>query len=290
MNLKKYKSLHKNSKMCYNFGVLTSKKGYEMIKIRNRKFGYNRAGGGGFAFKNFISTILKYFCLWIIFSANLVWANQVFDCTTETCGTSKGESKFFALPTYFHNVDINNFANNGAMTFKNPVYFSANDKDFEIDTMATFTNNGLMTFESNATFQRLMNVNDGILNFNADMGGDDLYAAVSGNIFNDGTINVNGQIGFSAAIGEEAYNWWQVIVNNESGTFNVNGKTKIEQVVHNVGSFYIYNDATFEQVLHNLNGGLFVIERPTIVTYWLNNQRRRNAPYKRHYTYDKYYK
>lgn len=62
---KKHKSLHKNSKMCYNFGVLTSKKGYEMIKIRNRRFGYNRAGwGGGFALKSFISTILKI-CLFM---------------------------------------------------------------------------------------------------------------------------------------------------------------------------------------------------------------------------------
>lgn len=210
------------------------------------------------------------------FSVSFAWGEdstkQVFDCTKETCGTNKGESKFFALPTYFHNVDINNFANNGAMTFKNPVYFSANDTDFEIDTMATFSNNGVMNFESNAAFQRLMNVNDGILNFNADMGNDDLYVAVSGNIFNDGTINANGQIRFTAAKGDEACDNWQVIVNNESGAFNIKGKTKIEQVVYNVGSFYIYNDATFKQVLHNFNGGLFVVERPTSVTYWLNNR------------------
>lgn len=210
------------------------------------------------------------------FSVSFAWGEdstkKVIDCNQGGCLTNKGESKFFALPTYFHNVNINSFANNGAMTFKNPVYFSANDTDFEIDTMATFSNNGVMNFESNAAFQRLMNVNDGILNFNADMGNDDLYVAVSGNIFNDGTINTNGQIRFTAAKGDEACDNWQVIVNNESGAFNIKGKTKIEQVVYNVGSFYIYNDATFKQVLHNFNGGLFVVERPTSVTYWLNNR------------------
>lgn len=223
-----------------------------------------------------MATISKYFCLWIIFSANLAWGevytDKVFDCAKDTCVTRQGKSKIFEASIFFYNVKKYNFANNGAMTFKNLVYFANNNQGTDFKNGATFANNGVMNFESSAVFQLLENINDGILNFNAGMGGDDLYAAVSGNIFNDGTINVNGQIGFSAAIGEEAYNWWQVIVNNESGTFNVNRKTKIEQVVHNVGSFYIYNDATFEQVLHNLNGGLFVIERPTIVTYWLNNQ------------------
>ncbi len=208
------------------------------------------------------------------FSVSFAWGEEptkkVIDCATETCGTNKGESKFFALPTYFHNVNINSFANNGAMTFKNPVYFSANDKDTDLNNRATLTNNGLMTFESNAAFQRIINIDT--LNFNADTDYDDLYVAVSGNIFNDGTINANGQIRFTAAKGDEAYDNWQVIVNNESGAFNIKGKTKIEQVVYNVGSFYIYNDATFEQVLHNFNGGLFVVERPTSVTYWLNNQ------------------
>lgn len=37
--------------MRYNFGILTSKKGYEMIKIHNRRFGYNRAGGGDLPLK-----------------------------------------------------------------------------------------------------------------------------------------------------------------------------------------------------------------------------------------------
>lgn len=207
------------------------------------------------------------------FSVSFAWGEdstkQVFDCTKETCGTSKGESKFFALPTYFHNVDINNFANNGAMTFKNPVYFLAGSDTADLSNKATFTNNGLMTFESNAAFQLLMN--NSTLNFNADMGYDDLYAAVSGNIHNSGIINANGQIRFTAAKADEGFNWYR-IMNYSGGTFNVKGKTIIEQVVYNMGSFYIYNDATFEQVLHNLNGGLFVVERPTSVTYWLNNQ------------------
>ena len=207
------------------------------------------------------------------FSVSFAWGEEptkkVIDCTIEICGTSKGESKFFALPTYFHNVDINNFTNNGAMTFKNPVYFSANDKDTDLNNRATFTNNGLMTFESNAAFQLLMNNNT--LNFNADMGYDDLYAAVSGNIHNSGIINANGQIKFTAAKADEGFNWYRII-NYSGGTFNVKGQTQFEQVVYNMGSFYICNDATFEQVLHNLNGGLFVVERPTSVTYWLNNQ------------------
>ena len=196
----------------------------------------------------------------------------MIDCANENCGTSKGESKFFALPIYFRNVNINNFANNGSMTFKNPVYFLDNSNDWNLNNGATFSNNGVMTFESNAVFQLLINVNGGTLNFNADMGDDTFYTAVSGNILNDGTINVNGRIGFSAAKGDDAYGGWQVIVNNESGAFNVKGKTQFEQVIYNAGSFYIYNDATFWQVLHNFNGGLFVVECPTIVTYWLNNQ------------------
>lgn len=159
------------------------------------------------------------------------------------------------------------------MTFKNPVYFSANDKDFEIDTMATFSNNGVMNFESNSVFQLLINVNDGILNFNADMGGDTFYTAVSGNILNSATINVNGQIKFSAAKADETSEYGITrIVNVSGGTFNVNGKTKIEQVVYNTGDFYIYNDTEFKEVFHNYSSGSFMIRRPTIVTYWLNNQ------------------
>ena len=211
------------------------------------------------------------------FSVSFAWGEdstkQVFDCTKETCGTNKGESKIFETSIYFHNVNVNTFANNGAMTFKNPVYFSANDKDFEIDTMATFSNNGIMNFESNSVFQLLINVNDGILNFNADMGGDTFYTAVSGNILNSATINVNGQIKFSAAKADETSEYGITrIVNVSGGTFNVNGKTKIEQVVYNTGDFYIYNDTEFKEVFHNYSSGSFMIRRPTIVTYWLNNQ------------------
>ena len=211
------------------------------------------------------------------FSVSFAWGEdstkQVFDCTKETCGTNKGESKIFETSIYFHNVNVNTFANNGAMTFKNPVYFSANDKDFEIDTMATFSNNGVMNFESNSVFQLLINVNDGILNFNADMGGDTFYTAVSGNILNSATINVNGQIKFSAAKADETSEYGITrIVNVSGGTFNVNGKTKIEQVVYNTGDFCIYNDTEFKEVFHNYSSGSFMIRRPTIVTYWLNNQ------------------
>lgn len=207
-------------------------------------------------------------------SFQLAWAGNVgVDCNKGECEIKQGESKFFETSIYFHNVNVNTFANNGTMTFKNPVYFSANDKDFEIDTMATFSNNGVMNFESNSVFQLLINVNDGILNFNADMGGDTFYTAVSGNILNSATINVNGQIGFSAPKVDETSEYGITrIVNVSGGTFNVKGQTQFEQVVYNMGSFYICNDATFEQVLHNLNGGLFVVERPTSVTYWLNNQ------------------
>lgn len=209
------------------------------------------------------------------FSVSFAWGEEptkkVIDCTTEICGTSKGESKFFALPTYFHNVDINNFANNGAMTFKNPAYFSANDEDFEIETMATFSNNGIMTFESNAAFQLLMNNNT--LNFNADMGYDDLYAAVSGNIHNSGIINANGQIRFTAAKADEDFNWYRII-NYSGGTFNVNGKTQIEQAVWNMGKFYIYNETAFREAFYNYTyTGLFIIESPTTFTYWLRNER-----------------
>lgn len=149
------------------------------------------------------------------FSVSFAWGEEptkkVIDCTTEICGTSKGESKIFETSIYFHNVNVNTFANNGAMTFKNPVYFSANDKDFEIDTMATFSNNGVMNFESNSVFQLLINVNDGILNFNADMGGDTFYTAVNGNIHNSGIINANGQIRFTAAKADEGFNWYRII-------------------------------------------------------------------------------
>lgn len=209
------------------------------------------------------------------FSVSFAWGEdptkKVIDCATETCGTNKGESKFFALPTYFHNVKINNFANNGAMTFKNPVYFSANDKDTDLDNRATFTNNGTMTFESNAAFQLLINNNT--LNFNADMGYDDLYAAVSGNIHNSGIINANGQIKFTAAKADEGFNWYRII-NYSGGTFNVNGKTQIEQAVWNMGKFYIYNETAFGEAFYNYTyTGLFIIESPTTFTYWLRNER-----------------
>lgn len=209
------------------------------------------------------------------FSVSFAWGEEptkkVIDCTTEICGTSKGESKFFALPTYFHNVKINNFANNGAMTFKNPVYFSANDKDTDLDNRATFTNNGTMTFESNAAFQLLINNNT--LNFNADTDYDDLYAAVSGNIHNSGIINANGQIKFTAAKADEGFNWYRII-NYSGGTFNVNGKTQIEQAVWNMGKFYIYNETAFREAFYNYTyTGLFIIESPTTFTYWLRNER-----------------
>ena len=209
------------------------------------------------------------------FSVSFAWGEEptkkVIDCTTEICGTSKGESKFFETSIYFHNVNINNFANNGAMTFKNPVYFLAGSDTADLSNKATFTNNGLMTFESNAAFQLLMNNNT--LNFNADMGYDDFYTAVSGNIHNSATINVNGQIGFSAPKVDETSEYGITrIVNVSGGTFNVNGKTKIKQVVYNTGDFYIYNDTEFKEVFHNYSSGSFMIRRPTIVTYWLNNQ------------------
>ena len=158
------------------------------------------------------------------------------------------------------------------MTFKNPVYFSANDKDFEIDTMATFSNNGVMNFESNSVFQLLINVNDGILNFNADMGGDTFYTAVNGNIHNSGIINANGQIRFTAAKADEGFNGYRII-NNSGGTFNVNGKTQIEQVVWNMGKFCIYNETAFGEAFYNYTyTGLFIIESPTTFTYWLRNE------------------
>lgn len=157
------------------------------------------------------------------------------------------------------------------MTFKNPVYFSANDKDTDLNNRATFTNNGLMTFESNAAFQLLMNNNT--LNFNADMDYDDLYAAVSGNIHNSGIINANGQIKFTAAKADEGFNWYRII-NYSGGTFNVNGKTQIEQAVWNMGKFYIYNETAFREAFYNYTyTGLFIIESPTTFTYWLRNER-----------------
>mgnify|MGYP004660324055 CR=1 FL=1 len=205
----------------------------------------------------------------LLASFQLAWAGNVgVDCNKGECEIKQGESKFFETSIYFHNVNVNTFANNGTMTFKNPAYFSANDEDFEIDTMATFSNNGIMNFESNAAFQLLINNNT--LNFNADMGYDDFYTAVSGNIHNSATINVNGQIGFSAAKVDEGFNWYRII-NYSGGTFNVKGKTIIEQVVYNMGSFYIYNNTEFKEVFHNYSSGSFMIRRPTIVTYWLNN-------------------
>ena len=81
-----------------------------MIKIHNRRFGYNRAGGGDLPLKVLYLQYLKYVCLWIIFSANLVWGEdptkKVFDCATETCRTNKGESKIFETSIYFSNVNI----------------------------------------------------------------------------------------------------------------------------------------------------------------------------------------
>ena len=192
-------------------------------------------------------SILSLSLLLACFSVSFAWGEEptkkVIDCTTEICGTSKGESKFFALPTYFHNVDINNFTNNGAMTFKNPVYFSANDKDTDLNNRATFTNNGLMTFESNAMFQKL--INKGILNLNAnadlDFIDDGSYISFNGDVLNEGRVNVNGMIRF-------------------------------DKVIDNTGKFYIHNNTLFENASRNYASGLFVIERPTIVTYWLNNQ------------------
>ena len=207
----------------------------------------------------------------LLASFQLAWAGNVgVDCNKGECEIKQGESKIFETSIYFHNVNVNTFANNGAMTFKNPAYFSANDEDFEIDTMATFSNNGIMNFESNAAFQLLINNNT--LNFNADMGYDDFYTAVSGNIHNSATINVNGQIGFSAPKVDETSEYAITrIVNVSGGTFNVKGKTIIEQVVYNMGSFYIYNNTEFKEVFHNHSSGSFIIRRPTIVTYWLNN-------------------
>lgn len=146
----------------------------------------------------------------LLASFQLVWAGNVgVDCNKGECEIKQGESKFFETSIYFHNVNVNTFANNGTMTFKNPAYFSANDEDFEIDTMATFSNNGIMNFESNAAFQLLINNNT--LNFNADMGYDDFYTAVSGNIHNSGIINANGQIRFTAAKADEGFNWYRII-------------------------------------------------------------------------------
>lgn len=204
-------------------------------------------------------------------SFQLAWAGNVgVDCNKGECEIKQGESKFFETSIYFHNVNVNTFANNGAMTFKNPVYFSANDKDTDLNNRATFTNNGLMTFESNAAFQLFMNNNT--LNFNADMGYDDLYAAVSGNIHNSGIINANGQIRFTAAKADEGFNGYRII-NNSGGTFNVNGKTQIEQVVWNMGKFCIYNETAFGEAFYNYTyTGLFIIESPTTFTYWLRNE------------------
>lgn len=181
------------------------------------------------------------------FSVSFAWGEdstkQVFDCTKETCGTNKGESKIFETSIYFHNVNVNTFANNGAMTFKNPVYFLAGSDTTDLSNRATFTNNGLMTFESNAMFQKL--INKGILNLNAnadlDFIDDGSYISFNGDVLNEGRVNVNGMIRF-------------------------------DKVIDNTGKFYIHNNTLFENASRNYASGLFVIERPTIITYWLNNQ------------------
>ncbi len=203
------------------------------------------------------------------FSVSFAWG-EVIDCNTQSCKTKQGESKIFETSIDFHNVNVNTFTNNGTMTFKNPVSFLA-DNTYDLNNRATFTNNGVMNFERNVVFQRLMNVNDGILNFNADTDYDDFYTAVSGNIHNSGIINANGQIRFTAAKADEGFNGYRII--NNSGTFNVNGKTQIEQVVWNMGKFYIYNETAFGEVFYNYTyTGLFIIESPTTFAYWLHNE------------------
>lgn len=209
------------------------------------------------------------------FSVSFAWGEdstkQVFDCTKETCGTNKGESKIFEISIFFRNVVKDNFTNNGTMTFKNLVYFANNNQGTDFKNGATFENNGIMKFESSAVFQKIINNNT--LNFNADTDYDDLYAAVSGNIHNSGIINANGQIKFTAAKADEGFNWYRII-NYSGGTFNVNGKTQIEQAVWNMGKFYIYNETAFREAFYNYTyTGLFIIESPTTFTYWLRNER-----------------
>lgn len=164
------------------------------------------------------------------------------------------------------------------MTFKNLAYFSVNDNGTDFMNGATFANNGVMNFESSAVFQLLKNVNNGILNFNAGMGGDTRYTTVMGNIHNSATINVNGQIRFTAKKEDEGFKGYRII-NYSGGTFNVKGKTQIEQVVWNMGKFYIYNETEFKEAFYNYVDtttqrlALFVIESPTTFTYWLRNER-----------------
>lgn len=215
-------------------------------------------------------------------SFQLAWGEEptkkVFYCNQDDCLTNKDESKIFETSIFFRNVHINSFANNGTMTFKNLAYFSVNDNGTDFMNGATFANNGVMNFESSAVFQLLKNVNNGILNFNAGMGGDTRYTTVMGNIHNSATINVNGQIRFTAAKADEGFKGYRII-NYSGGTFNVKGKTQIEQVVWNMGKFYIYNETEFKEAFYNYVDtttqrlALFVIESPTTFTYWLRNER-----------------
>lgn len=208
-------------------------------------------------------------------SFQLAWGEEptkpVFYCNKDNCLTNKGESKIFEISIFFRNVVKDNFTNNGTMTFKNLVYFANNNQGTDFKNGATFENNGIMKFESSAVFQKIINNNT--LNFNADTDYDDLYVAVSGNIHNSGIINANGQIKFTAAKADEGFNWYRII-NYSGGTFNVNGKTQIEQAVWNMGKFYIYNETAFREAFYNYTyTGLFIIESPTTFTYWLRNER-----------------
>lgn len=211
----------------------------------------------------------------LLASFQLAWGEEptkpVFYCNKDNCLTNKGESKIFEISIFFRNVVKDNFTNNGTMTFKNLVYFANNNQGTDFKNGATFENNGIMKFESSAVFQKIINNNT--LNFNADTDYDDLYAAVSGNIHNSGIINANGQIKFTAAKADEGFNWYRII-NYSGGTFNVNGKTQIEQAVWNMGKFYIYNETAFREAFYNYTDtGLFIIESPTTFTYWLRNER-----------------
>lgn len=211
----------------------------------------------------------------LLASFQLAWGEEptkpVFYCNKDNCLTNKGESKIFEISIFFRNVVKDNFTNNGTMTFKNLVYFANNNQGTDFKNGATFENNGIMKFESSAVFQKIINNNT--LNFNADTDYDDLYAAVSGNIHNSGIINANGQIKFTAAKADEGFNWYRII-NYSGGTFNVNGKTQIEQAVWNMGKFYIYNETAFREAFYNYTyTGLFIIESPTTFTYWLRNER-----------------
>lgn len=211
----------------------------------------------------------------LLASFQLAWGEEptkpVFYCNKDNCLTNKGESKIFEISIFFRNVVKDNFTNNGTMTFKNLVYFANNNQGTDFKNGATFENNGIMKFESSAVFQKIINNNT--LNFNADTDYDDLYVAVSGNIHNSGIINANGQIKFTAAKADEDFNWYRII-NYSGGTFNVNGKTQIEQAVWNMGKFYIYNETAFREAFYNYTDtGLFIIESPTTFTYWLRNER-----------------